>query len=309
MIKKSIINKTLKIVCAFCTFGIIILLIQACSLFESKDQMEAKYYQHLQGDWIWTDQPIDNKLIFSFYDTQCSYGYQFDYYPFEIKQDTLEIMSPVFDLRFLPGEQFKIAQISKKKLTLLPTEETRKYYKGRFGRDEQKFEFIKIPFSESKHKWDIAYEGPGEQYLETFYMEIDSSGLLKMWKFSDDQYFEGKLRGQVLLNKITQIPKGNLKKLYSSEHPHATTRSIAFMAKNEQHSTRIYGRSEEPIEFHPLFLVLENIELFSELKEMAFEGSIRDHLWAHSKYYRTILSLPSPFPPPPPPPSSEVVDD
>ena len=225
------------------------------------------FKEKLQGDWItlksnseanehtncWGCYPL-----FSFEDDQCIYISADDKYSsYSIEKDTLIIKvgwnSSNGSSKFL---KLYIQNITKNELTLIPSDETKKYFRDhirKIGYDEFQLEKVRM-------KTTIPFERIG--FYSTaclgkcpkMYMEIDSDGnILFDGKIYTDKkgLHKGTISSRELMllkQKYSAISIENLKKVYTSNVDCVSTLGMMIKANDRIYSTRIEGDNEVPTE-------------------------------------------------------------
>jgi hypothetical protein len=274
---------------------------------------EKQTIDKIQGDWISDIIKSDldeRRLIFSFEDTLCIYGYAWgEYTRFEIKEDLLLIKEAKFNQRDIPKNKktyvFKILTLSDDSLVIsATTKETKELYDHYVDFKADKIILHKVKKKNSIIPSKISFfSSRCYGTCPSILLEIDSSKKVSFYGYAYADK-EGGYTGKIsmkdysfILNKIRNLQLDSIKEDYSANWTDDQTCGVVIDYQNKVLHSRVYGFDKEPIElrilFHKLIEVYKQINLQKE--------SIDLSNFKHKEMYNKIV------PPPPPPYFDEKV--
>jgi len=283
----------------------IILLIGFIYSCKSKD---VSMMEKIQGDWVSDvahDGKHDNRYVFSFEDTLCSYMYAWgEYTRFYIKGDTLSIKEGRnYFFNTLAAKKtysFKILALTEDSLVISPCTKlenelfevfnvpTKKLILHKI-KEKNKIKPIRISFSSSRCFGDCP----------EMMLEIDSNrAVLFEGQYSTDKI--GSYKGfistheyELLLNKISILPIDSIKREYTPFQADGQVYVVFIDYKNKSLQSFVSGSDKVPIELS--ILVHKLMELYKriELKKDSIQPT-------DFKHYEMLKAVSPPMIPPPP---------
>ena len=261
---------------------------------------------YFKGEWR------DFQLVFSFYDSTCSYPYPWgENYDYWLDGDTIIVNQIVRKNGDIQTEEkviskFLINNLTLDELSISPiTEQTRKLFDYS---QNLNFDSIHLKKVKSQFDWNIKrigfYSTGCYGSCPSMYLEIDSLGNII---FNGKNYtekeglFSGKLSPQLMKSiesKINCLELNQLKRIYMAGWTDDQTCGVLIETSDQIFKSSAYGFDKEPIELRILFNSL--MELYKSV-ELSKDSAAQDKF--RFKDFQKLGS-PPPIPPPPPPPSN-----